>query len=51
MMKENLHYDLNSVKKYLKQKSSNNLLEEIDSVLKENYVSSDFEKYLRVKII
>ncbi|APF26633.1 subtilase family protein [Clostridium sporogenes] len=49
MMKENLHYDLNSVKKYLKQKSSNNLLEEIDSVLKENYVSSDFEKYLRVK--
>ncbi|MCW6089676.1 S8 family peptidase [Clostridium sporogenes] len=49
MMKENLHYDLNSVKKYLKQKSSNNLLEEIDSVLKENYVSSDFQKYLRVK--
>ncbi|AUM88833.1 peptidase [Clostridium botulinum] len=49
MMKENLHYDLNSVKKYLKQKSSNNLLEEIDIVFKENYVSSDFEKYLRLK--
>ena len=49
IMKENLCYDLNSVKKYLKQKSSNNLLGEIDIIFKENYVSNDFQKYLQIK--